>query len=81
VLGLALAPPELAVSVELELSVPDVDRSAATCACVLVAVAVCRVVIAVWTFVELQTRPVGCALRIWLIVESIFEPDPIGPGG
>jgi hypothetical protein len=47
----------------------------------LAAVDVCRVVIAVLTLVELHARPCGCSLRILLIVESIFDPDPIGPGG
>jgi hypothetical protein len=51
------------------------------CAPELDAVAVCRVVIAVRTLVELHALPCGCALRIWLIVESIFDPAPMCPGG
>jgi hypothetical protein len=83
-LALVLAPPEPVVCVEpegVEPLAPDEEVSAATWALVLVDVDVFRVVIAVWTLVELHTRPLGWSLRILLITPSIFEPDPIGPGG
>jgi hypothetical protein len=78
-LGLALAPPELVVVCEP--CAPADERSAATWACVLLDVATLRVVMAVWTLVELHARPCGCSLRILLISPSIFVPPPIGPGG
>ena len=35
----------------------------------------------IWTLVVFHTRPVGCSPRMLLIVESIFEPAPMYPGG
>jgi hypothetical protein len=81
--GLALAPPVLVVCADPgpPCDCAVVEVSADVWALVLAELAVLRVVIAVLTLLELHTRPCGCSLRILLISESIFEPEPIGPVG